>query len=80
MHCVYEEGAYDGLKLYLNKEDGHYYLVGNSQNTTTNYTYEDSWTMVKGQRNKIAIAISKGVVSNIVIMAHLLQLTKIRTI
>lgn len=67
MHCVYEEGAYDGLKLYLNHEDGHYYLVGNSQNTTTNYTYEDSWTMVKGQRNKIAIAISKGVVSNIVI-------------
>ena len=67
MHCVYEEGAYDGLKLYLNHEDGHYYLVGNSQNTTTNYTYEDSWTMVKGQRNKLAIAISKGVVSNIVI-------------
>ena len=67
MHCVYEEGAYDGLKLYLNHEDGHYYLVGNSQNTTTNYTYEDSWTMVKGQRNKLAIAISKGVVSQIVI-------------
>ena len=67
MHCVYEDGAYDGLKLYLNHEDGHYYLVGNSQNTTTNYTYEDSWTMVKGQRNKLAIAISKGVVSNIVI-------------
>lgn len=67
MHCVYEAGDYDGLKLYLNKEDGHYYLVGNSENTTTNYTYEDSWTMVKGQRNKIAIAISKGVVSNIVI-------------
>lgn len=67
MHCVYEAGDYDGLKIYLNKEDGHYYLVGNSENTTTNYTYEDSWTMVKGQRNKIAIAISKGVVSNIVI-------------
>ena len=67
MHCVCEDGAYDGLKLYLNHEDGHYYLVGNSQNTTTNYTYEDSWTMVKGQRNKLAIAISKGVVSNIVI-------------
>ena len=67
MHCVYEEGAYDGLKLYINHEDGHYYLVGNSQNTTTNYTYEDSWTMVKGQRNKLAIAISKGVVSQIVI-------------
>ena len=67
LHCVYEAGDYDGLKLYLNKEDGHYYLVGNSENTTTNYTYEDSWTMAKGQRNKIAIAISKGVVSNIVI-------------
>lgn len=67
LHCVYEAGDYDGLKIYLNKEDGHYYLVGNSENTTTNYTYEDSWTMAKGQRNKIAIAISKGVVSNIVI-------------
>lgn len=67
LHCVYEAGDYDGLKIYFNKEDGHYYLVGNSENTTTNYTYEDSWTMVKGQRNKIAIAISKGVVSNIVI-------------
>lgn len=67
LHCVYEAGDYDGLKIYFNKEDGHYYLVGNSENTTTNYTYEDSWTMVKGQRNKIAIAISKGVVSNIII-------------
>lgn len=76
MHCVYEDGAYDGLKLYLNKEDGHYYLVGNSQNTTTNYTYEDSWTMVKGQRNKIAIAISKGVVSNIVINGSTVAVNK----
>lgn len=76
MHCVYEEGAYDGLKLYLNHEDGHYYLVGNSQNTTTNYTYEDSWTMVKGQRNKIAIAISKGVVSNIVINGSTVAVNK----
>ena len=76
MHCVYEEGAYDGLKLYLNHEDGHYYLVGNSQNTTTNYTYEDSWTMVKGQRNKIAIVISKGVVSNIVINGSTVAVNK----
>lgn len=76
MHCVYEEGAYDGLKLYLNHEDGHYYLVGNSQNTTTNYTYEDSWTMVKGQRNKLAIAISKGVVSQIVINGSAVAVNK----
>ena len=76
MHCVYEEGIYDGLKLYLNHEDGHYYLVGNSQNTTTNYTYEDSWTMVKGQRNKLAIAISKGVVSQIVINGSAVAVNK----
>ena len=76
LHCVYEEGDHDGLKLYLNHEDGHYYLVGNSQNTTTNYTYEDSWTMVKGQRNKIAIAISKGVVSNIVINGSTVAVNK----
>lgn len=76
MHCVYEDGAYDGLKLYLNHEDGHYYLVGNSQNTTTNYTYEDSWTMVKGQRNKLAIAISKGIVSQIVINGSAVAVNK----
>ena len=76
VHCVYEDGAYDGLKLYLNHEDGHYYLVGNSQNTTTNYTYEDSWTMVKGQRNKLAIAISKGIVSQIVINGSAVAVNK----
>ena len=65
-----------GLEKSLNHEDGHYYLVGNSQNTTTNYTYEDSWTMVKGQRNKLAIAISKGVVSQIVINGSTVAVNK----
>ena len=65
-HCAYENADGDGLKMYYNKDDNHYYIIGNRQNTS-NGTYESSWTLIGGQNNKIAISISKGVVSHIII-------------
>lgn len=65
-HCAYENADGDGLKMYYNKDDNHYYIIGNRQNTSDG-TYESSWTLIGGQNNKIAISISKGVVSHIII-------------
>jgi beta-glucanase (GH16 family) len=74
-HCAYENADGDGLKVYYNNEDNHYYIIGNRQNTSDG-TYESSWTLVGGQNNKIAISISKGVVSNIVINGATVAVTK----
>lgn len=74
-HCAYENADGDGLKVYYNNEDNHYYIIGNRQNTSDG-TYESSWTLVGGQNNKIAISISKGVVSNIVINGSTVAVTK----
>jgi beta-glucanase (GH16 family)/lysophospholipase L1-like esterase len=74
-HCAYENSDGDGLKVYYNGEDNHYYIIGNRQNTSDG-TYESSWTLVGGQNNKIAIAISKGVVSQIVINGSAVAVTK----
>ena len=74
-HCAYENADGDGLKVYYNNEDNHYYIIGNRQNTSDG-TYESSWTLVGGQNNKIAIAISKGVVSQIVINGSAVAVTK----
>nr|DAV43845.1 MAG TPA: hypothetical protein [Caudoviricetes sp.] len=65
-HCAYENSDGDGLKMYYNKDDNHYYIIGNRQNSSDG-TYESSWTLIGGQNNKIAISISKGVVSHIII-------------
>lgn len=65
-HCAYENADGDGLKMYYNKDDNHYYIIGNRQNISDG-TYESSWTLIGGQNNKIAISISKGVVSHIII-------------
>nr|DAL56463.1 MAG TPA_asm: laminarinase-like protein [Caudoviricetes sp.] len=74
-HCAYENADGDGLKVYYNNEDNHYYIIGNRQNTSDG-TYESSWTLVGGKNNKIAIAISKGVVSQIVINGSAVAVTK----
>lgn len=74
-HCAYENADGDGLKLYYNKEDNHYYITGNRQNTSDG-TYESSWTIVGSQTNKIAISISKGVVSQIVINGSAVAVTE----
>lgn len=74
-HCAYENADGDGLKVYYNNEDNHYYIIGNRQNTSDG-TYESSWTLVGGKNNKIAIAISKGVVSQIVINGSTVAVTK----
>ena len=74
-HCAYENADGDGLKVYYNNEDNHYYIIGNRQNASDG-TYESSWTLVGGKNNKIAIAISKGVVSNIVINGSTVAVTK----
>ena len=74
-HCAYENADGDGLKVYYNNEDNHYYIIGNRQNTSDG-TYESSWTLVGGKNNKIAIAISKGVVGQIVINGSAVAVTK----
>lgn len=74
-HCAYENADGDGLKVYYNNEDNHYYIIGNRQNASDG-TYESSWTLVGGKNNKIAIAISKGVVSQIVINGSAVAVTK----
>ena len=74
-HCAYENADGDGLKVYYNNEDNHYYIIGNRQNASDG-TYESSWTLVGGKNNKIAIAISKGVVGQIVINGSAVAVTK----
>lgn len=74
-HCAYENADGDGLKVYYNNEDNHYYIIGNRQNASDG-TYESSWTLVSGKNNKIAIAISKGVIGQIVINGSAVAVTK----
>lgn len=33
-HCAYENADGDGLKVYYNNEDNHYYIIGNRQNAS----------------------------------------------